>query len=505
MKDRRTRILSVTILLLATSIFVLDSQVPMGVAVWVLYMLVVLVSLWFPRRVYSYATVLLCSVLTIVGLLCSPPGGAFWMSVTNGLLAVLAFWVAVVIGLAARRAAELEKANRALMEEFEQRKKLEAQLLRTQRLESIGVMASGIAHDFNNLLTPILMSVKLLKEDRTEEERLRLLDTLQASAERGADIVKQLLSFSGGTDNQRSSVQIKHLIKEISSLIEHTFPRAIQFQTLLAKDLDTVIADATQLSQVILNLCVNARDAMPNGGTLTIAAENVVLAEEEIPTGSEAKPGRFVRVIIEDTGTGMTPETVDKAFDPFFTTKGPGKGTGLGLSTALGILESHGGFIQLESTLGVGTRFTVFLPGQTAELADGREQFGLGVSKGKGQLILMVDDEQFILQTGKITLERHGYRVICADNGAEGVAAFQNHLGSIHAVILDMMMPGMDCPTVMAEFKTRDPRVPIIVTSGLRVTGPVALEIAAGRGEFLGKPYSDEQLLLTLARVLRGA
>ena len=243
-----------------------------------------------------------------------------------------------------------------------ERVQLQTQLLRTQRLESIGVLAGSVAHDFNNLLNPILMAVKLLREERPEEERQHLLTTLQASAERGADIVRQLLSFAGGNDAERGPMQVKHLVKEVKSILDHTFPKNIRLEVALADNLALVLADATQLSQVLMNLCVNARDAMPAGGCLTITAANVVIGPDAPRLHADARPGPYLRVTVADVGTGIAPPIIDRIFDPFFTTKEQGKGTGLGLSTVLGIVKSHDGFITLDSKLGRGTQFAVYLP-----------------------------------------------------------------------------------------------------------------------------------------------
>jgi len=383
-----------------------------------------------------------------------------------------------------------------------ERVQLQAQLLRTQRLESIGVLAGSVAHDFNNLLNPILMAVMLLREERPEEERQHLLTTLQASAERGAEIVRQLLSFAGGSDGERAPVQIRHLIKEVKSILDHTFPKTIRLKVVLADSLAPVFADATQLSQVLMNLCVNARDAMPAGGSLTITAENVVLDHDAARLHADARPGPYLRIAVTDTGTGIAPKIIDRIFDPFFTTKEPGKGTGLGLSTVLGIVKSHNGFISLDSKLGRGSQFAVCLPAlpQREDGAAGPARPSL--PRGRGELILLVDDEPLILETVGTLLKGHGYQVLTATDGKEALAAYQQNRRQIQAVVLDMMMPVMDGPTTLSALQELDPQVRIVATSGLRPTGWLVEALAAGEVHFLQKPYSDEQILVTLARIL---
>ncbi len=383
-----------------------------------------------------------------------------------------------------------------------ERVQLQAQLLRTQRLESIGVLASSIAHDFNNLLNPILMAVKLLREERPEDERQHLLTILQASAERGAEIVRQLLSFAGGSDGERTPVQVRGLIKEVKSILDHTFPKTIQLEVVLADQLDLVFADATQLSQVLMNLCVNARDAMPSGGFLTITAENVVIDHDAARQHADARQGPYLRFTVADTGTGIAPEIVDRIFDPFFTTKEPGKGTGLGLSTVLGIVKSHKGFISLDSKRGRGSRFEVFLPALPHQEDGAAGPARPSLPRGREELILLVDDEMLILETVAAILKEHGYRVLTAANGKEALEAYQQNRRQIQAVVLDMMMPVMDGRTSLSALQELDPHVRVIATSGLRATGWLVEALAAGQVHFLQKPYSDEQILSTLARVL---
>jgi nitrogen-specific signal transduction histidine kinase/CheY-like chemotaxis protein len=384
------------------------------------------------------------------------------------------------------------------------RKRLEARLSRAQRLESIGTLAGGIAHDLNNVLTPILMALKLLDKERPDAQRRELLQTAQASAERGAEMVRQLLSFAGGVEGPREPLHLKPLIREVQGLMTHTLPKSVRINVNLPTELWLVAGDQTQLAQVLLNLCVNARDAMPQGGTLTLSAANTTVTEEQARLNDGARAGPHVVLTVTDTGVGIDRDVLDKIFDPFFTTKEQGKGTGLGLSTVLGIVRSHGGFVNLHSESGEGSRFAVFLPalarrGVTPLPEDPRE-----LPQGQGEMILVIDDEDPILLTARATLETHGYRVLTAARGADGIDVYRRS-GEVKAVLLDMMMPGLDGVATMRELLEIDPKARIIAASGLKATGRVAEAIAEGARAFLQKPYTDEQLLRTLAEILRAS
>lgn len=378
----------------------------------------------------------------------------------------------------------------------------ESQLLRTQRLESVGILAGGVAHDFNNLLTPILMAVKLLREQRSETQRHNLLSTLQASAERGAEMVRKLLSFAGGGETAMVAVQLRYVVKEIISIIDHSFPKAIAIETRLEENLFPLMADSTQLSQVLLNLCVNARDAMPEGGSLTIAAENLHLKSGDPRLLGEAPPGPYVLMSVTDTGVGISQTVLRRIFDPFFTTKEHGKRSGLGLSSVLGIVKSHGGFIDVSSEVGKGSRFDVYIPACPDAAPRPIEPRSLDVPRGQGELILVVDDEPSILTTVQASLETWGYRAITAADGPEAIHLLSAHNRQIKLVLLDMMMPGMDGPTTMIALRQVVPEIRIVASSGLRPAGQLAAEISAGNLSFLAKPYSDEQLLTVLHQTL---
>ncbi|HXJ73414.1 MAG TPA: ATP-binding protein, partial [Candidatus Dormibacteraeota bacterium] len=385
------------------------------------------------------------------------------------------------------------------------KKRIEAQFLRTQRMESIGTLAGGIAHDLNNVLAPIMMSVEILKTKFTDDHSQRMLAILENSTKRGADMVKQVLTFARGVEGERVLLQPRHLLQDITKMIRETFPKTIQFKSKITDDLWPITGDATQLHQVLVNLTVNARDAMPEGGTLTVTAENFTLDSDIQHNGNMILPGYFVLVKVTDTGTGISPEVLDKIFDPFFTTKEPGKGTGLGLSTVLGIVKSHGGFVQVQTELNKGTTFLVHLPAQEgAQMlpvdAEPRE-----MPVGHGELLLAVDDESAVLTMTKETLEAFGYRVLTARDGAEAIALFTAHRNDIRTVLTDMLMPHMDGPSTIRVLKKLDPSVKVIAASGLMDSEKVKDATGLEKIAFLMKPYTAEKLLTTVHRVLAEA
>ncbi|MGH7997235.1 MAG: ATP-binding protein [Opitutaceae bacterium] len=253
-----------------------------------------------------------------------------------------------------------------ILTDITEKKKLEEQFLRAQRLESLGMLAAGIAHDLNNVLTPVLIGAQALRLRMAEPLRFKVLDSIETSAGRGAALVRQLLGFAHGSSGEKTSVQPRHLIKEMANLVRQTFPRSIRVEERIAADLWTVRGNPTQLHQVLLNLCVNARDVMPEGGVLWLRAENRVLDEAGVAAAADVRPGPFVLLEVADEGGGIPPEVLSRIWDPFFTTKGDGKGTGLGLSTVRGIAAQHGGFATVESIPGRGATFRVFLPAESA-------------------------------------------------------------------------------------------------------------------------------------------
>jgi two-component system, cell cycle sensor histidine kinase and response regulator CckA len=382
------------------------------------------------------------------------------------------------------------------------RKKIEAQFLRAQRMESIGTLAGGIAHDLNNVLSPILMAIQVLQMKAKDEESRQWLQILQTNAERGGQMVKQVLSFARGVEGDRVALQAKHLIKDAIKILQDTLPKTITIKYFVADDLRLVSADATQLHQVLMNLCVNARDAMPSGGAISIRAENLDIDENYAQMHLEAKPGKFVMITVADSGIGMSQETMGRIFEPFFTTKEISKGTGLGLSTASTIVRSHGGFMNVYSELGKGTEFNLYLPSiSTTEEASVEEKLH-DLPVGHGELILVVDDEEAIRKITKGTLEAFGYRVLVASDGTEGIALYAQHKDEIRVVLTDMMMPFLDGPALIRALQKMNPNVKIIAASGLAQNEKAAEAASVGVKVFLPKPYTAERLLTSLAAIL---
>ena len=382
------------------------------------------------------------------------------------------------------------------------KKQLEAQFLRAQRLESIGTLSGGIAHDLNNILTPILAISQLLplKLPTVDEQTQHFFNILETSAKRGATLVKQVLSFARGVQGKRTNLQVKHIISEIREFVRNTFPKIIEIQVYLPDNLRLISADATQIHQVLMNLCVNARDAMPQGGTLDIKAENIDIDENYIKMNLDASIGSYVSITVSDTGTGIEKETLERIFEPFFTTKEQGKGTGLGLSTTIGIIKSHGGFINVYSEVGKGTTFKVYLPAaQTVEIVGDEKA---EIPKGNGELILVVDDEMSIRETTKASVEKYNYQALTASDGIEAIALYAQYKNEISTILIDMMMPEMDGVTTIRTLQRINPQVKIIAVSGLATSDRVSTAISNGAKSFLSKPYTSEELLSQLHQVL---
>jgi PAS domain S-box-containing protein len=381
-----------------------------------------------------------------------------------------------------------------------ERKKLEAQILRAQRMESIGTLAGGIAHDLNNVLSPILTAMEMIRERLPERQDQELVHIVEASANRGAEMVRQILVFARGAEGRRNQVAPHRILEDLVHIIRETFPRNLHIHSHLARDLWPILGDATQLHQVLLNLCVNARDAMPDGGTLTLRASNLVV--DGPGAFPDAPAGPHVLLEVSDTGAGIPEEIQERIFDPFFTTKEVGKGTGLGLSTVQVIVRNHGGVISLRSKLGRGTTFRILLPATGLDGTENLAGTAVELPMGQGEMVLVVDDETGIRMVTQRALENCGYRVVVAKNGSDGLAVFARHQAEIAAVISDLMMPVMDGPTMIEELRRRAPKLPIIAVTGLVAPDLLARIREAGVQTLVPKPFTSETLRRALAAAL---
>ena len=383
-----------------------------------------------------------------------------------------------------------------------ERKKLEAQFLRTQRMEAIGTVAGGVAHDLNNLLSPMLMVRSLLKNELRGQAEREILDTVHQAARRAAGIVRQLLAFSRGEEGERHAVEVSLIYREIAAFLRETFPREITIAATSQRRLWAIVADPTQVHQVLMNLCVNARDAMPKGGTLSLTAQNVELSETEAQLNPRAHAGPYVLMTVADNGTGIPPGIIERIFDPFFTTKEVSHGTGLGLSTVAGIVKGHGGFVTVYSEPGAGTSFNVYLPAAVdAAIAPPREEHAAAPA-GRQELILVVDDEFAISASLRQLLLKRNYRVLVANNGREGLATFKQHPAEIALVITDTMMPVMGGLQMVRELRALSPSLPIVASTGLEQEEKRREYHSLGVPDVLLKPCDAEELLRTIRRQL---
>jgi nitrogen-specific signal transduction histidine kinase/CheY-like chemotaxis protein len=366
---------------------------------------------------------------------------------------------------------------------------------RAQRLESIGMLASGIAHDLNNVLSPIILAAPLLRDHATNPDDLRLITSLEKSAERGVELVRQILSFAHGVGTIQHRVQVKDLLRETSTLASDTFPKNIRVVDQIPDNLWPIMADPTQIHQILLNLCVNARDAMPAGGTLTLGAENCLLDDATSSRIDGGRPGAWVVIQVEDTGTGIPDAVLSHIWEPFYTTKGAGKGTGLGLSTVRGAVANHKGFISLKTQPGTGSSFRIYLPAAEDTVPQNAQGASRpGARYGGGELILVVDDEPQIREMTAAMLSRNGYRVITAGDGTEAVALFAARRNEISMVITDLAIPHMDGIALARVVQYLNPRVKILAMSGMASAGRSG-KLEEFNGAFIYKPFKAQALL----------
>jgi len=393
-----------------------------------------------------------------------------------------------------------------VVEDITEKKSMESQFLRSQRMESVGRLSSGIAHDMNNILTPIILSASMLRRPLPSEDHEKLLGNIESSAQRGAALIRQLLTLGCEAGGQRKVLSTSSLVDDMMQIMLGTFPKNISLSARVPEDVWPMVGDATQLHQVLLNLCVNARDAMPMGGVLTLSVENIRFDDSYSAMTAGIKPGPYVMLRVADSGEGIPSDIKEKIFDPFFTTKETGKGTGLGLSTVIGIVKSHNGFVNLRSLVGTGTTFEICLPAAP----DAKTAMVAGPApappRGQGETILVVDDEANIRDVLRKTLAGHGYRVLTAGDGTEAVVLFSEHRDKIKAVLTDVMMPYMDGVTMVRTMRKMAPFTKIVASTGMgsargREDKTAALH-SLGVKTLLTKPYTADEVLLTIGELL---
>src|SRR5208283_3996409 len=397
------------------------------------------------------------------------------------------------------------RARLNFLADITEKKLLEEKFLHAQRLESIGMLAAGIAHDLNNVLAPIMFAEPLLRASLSTPRDLKILDTFKKCAERGAGLVRQILGFVHSTAGEVQPTQVKHIPRDIISVIEETFPKSIELQHSIPSHLWPALGNATQIHQVLLNLCVNARDAMTKGGTLRITATNRRLNAKEADAIPGGRPGAWLVLEVTDTGTGIPPDVLEKIRTPFFTTKDIGKGTGLGLSTVRGIVANHHGFVELRTEVGRGTTFRVFLPAVESELPRTSTASPFDIPDGQGELILLVDDDAAIRSIGTAILEKHGYRVVSCVDGVEAIVLFITRAGEISLAITDVDMPRLGGTELARTLSQIRPDIRLLAISGMSPdkTGGSAVSAAIkATHAFLLKPFDEKCLLGAVHRLL---
>ena len=391
-----------------------------------------------------------------------------------------------------------------LYEDITEQKQLEAQYQQSQKMEAVGTLAGGISHDFNNLLQSILGYCQLLLfKKQKEDPEFDKLKEIEKATLRASELTLQLLTFSRKVESKLRPVNLNHQVEHVHKILKRTIPKMIDIELHLEENLKIINADPAQIEQVLMNLAVNARDAIREEGKLIIETENVTLNEEYCKTHLGTHPGEYVLLIVSDTGHGMDKETADHIFEPFFTTKGLGKGTGLGLSMVYGIVNSHGGHIICYSEPEEGTTFKIYLPGIGAEIeeqvTEKREEI---IPEGGSEAILLVDDEEFIRDLGEEMLTKFGYRVFTASDGESALKLYQEKKKNISLIILDLIMPGMGGRRCLEEFMKMNPWLKVVIASGYSVNGPAKEILETGAKGFINKPYDVNQMLKIIRKVL---
>jgi signal transduction histidine kinase/CheY-like chemotaxis protein len=395
-----------------------------------------------------------------------------------------------------------DRLSVTIARDISDRRRQEEHRLRAQRMESLGTLAGGVAHDMNNMLTPVILMLDELQDLGTRPNPT-LLASVRSSVKRGASMLRQLLSFGRGFEGERAPISVSKLVEELGRIVDSTFPKSIKFETDVDRNLPPVLGDATQLHQVLLNLSVNARDAMPDGGVIRVVAKRMLLDDVNRVTWPETKPGRYVQLDVVDTGSGMPPAILHRIFDPYFTTKPADKGTGLGLSTTLGIIRGHGGAIRVQSELGQGTTFSLLLPeGTAASAVVDNETRPESYPNPSSQTVLVIEDEEAIRNVLQRSFTRMAIRPLVASGGREGIELFHRHRAEISLVITDYQMPEVDGLAVLREIRAVAPRLPVLVMSG-RIDEAAQVQLRKiGASGFVDKPFGYEQIRRAVADAL---
>jgi two-component system, cell cycle sensor histidine kinase and response regulator CckA len=385
---------------------------------------------------------------------------------------------------------------------------MQEQLMRAQRLEQLGMLAAGIAHDFNNSLAPILLATPLLRQQVGSPGGLRMLEIIDTCATRGATLVRQMLSFARGTVGRKVSMQVGDVLREVINIAKTTFPRSITVESSLPSNLWPVLGDPTQINQVFMNLAINARDAMAQGGELTISAANLTLDGATPVEIKGGRPGNFIMVEVRDTGAGIAAELLERIWEPFFTTKSENKGTGLGLSTVRGIVRQYEGFVDVKTipgeTAGHGTAFRIYLPSAVVQntIDGGTSALRAPAKRGNGELILVVDDEESVREVSACILIRQGYRVVTAIDGLNAISVFEQRAKDVRLLLTDNDMPLMGGTAMIAALRRTNPDLPVIVMSGGERCEEAHRGIATA---YMPKPFSPETLMSIVGRILDAA
>jgi two-component system cell cycle sensor histidine kinase/response regulator CckA len=389
-----------------------------------------------------------------------------------------------------------------ILRDITEQASLQKQLLQAQKMEAVGTLAGGVAHDFNNVLQVTLGYTELMLGHQGLPQRVRAdLKKVNDSSRQGAELVQRLLTFSRKAEFKPQPLDLNRRITDLVEILERTIPKMIQIQLLLDEDLATINADKNQIDQVLMNLAVNARDAMPDKGKLIFETTNILLDQEYAGAHLDAKSGHHILLMVTDTGSGMDKETVERIFEPFYTTKSVGEGTGLGLAMVHGIVKQHGGHVRCYSEPGHGTTFKIYIPALTS----GEEEQETTVSKttrGGSETILLVDDEELIRDLGSRILARAGYKVFVAANGKEALELYQTYHNEIALVLLDLIMPEMGGEQCLKGLLSINPSAKVVIASGYSASGLTKDALADRAKGFVNKPYDTRQALAVIREVL---